>query len=617
MLLQKSNPAKLLKIAYSLLLILLLFCTNLKGQSGQTDMYNLDSLRTIIKNPETNDSTLVINLLILSHFTMSIDTEEALELALEAKKISENTNHQKGLAYSLAIIGNIYIVKSKFIEAIDVFKEGLDLKFALQDEDYVMDIYNSLGSIYTKIEDYEEANLFFEKYYTYGKNTNQYHQQVVALNNLGFIKIQQNQYIKAIQILKEAVTASDSLFVINMRPRIYANLGRAYINLNHLDSAELAINVGLSFIDDSDPAMELAYLKSIQAELYFKLNLFDKSEQICFEVLQMSAESGAIDEQAAMHSILAKIAESKGDFQQSLKHLKLQYSYKDSVLNMESSMAILRNELKMRHEFDSQIAAIESQQLLSAKEAQIQKKQETLYATFGGVFLLVVFASVGFISFKRRKDAQFKYEVAITETKALRSQMNPHFIFNALNSVNNYIQTNHTQKASDYLIRFAQLMRMILENSEKKEVVLADDLKALEIYLQLEAERVEHPFKYTININEELDSENIIVPALLLQPFVENSIWHGLSSKTDGEISIFIDRRDDYLICQINDNGIGYQHKARISDNLNEHQSLGTKITKARIEILNTLKKSKASIKYFNLEPGTRVEIALPLEFKF
>src|SRR5690606_27204884 len=108
--------------------------------------------------------------------------------------------------------------------------------------------------------------------------------------------------------------------------------------------------------------------------------------------------------------------------------------------------------------------------------------------------------SLGFVMYKKRREAQFKYVVANTETKALRAQMNPHFIFNALNSVNNFITINQSEKASKYLMRFAQLMRMILENSEKKEVVLSDDLKALEIYLQLEAERVEHPFNYSINI---------------------------------------------------------------------------------------------------------------------
>jgi two-component sensor histidine kinase len=586
------------------------------AQSGQTDMYNLDSLRVIINSKEIEESDRVTNMLILSHFTMSFDTEEALKIAQEAKTISTRIDYTKGIAYSYAIIGNIYTTRSNFIEAIEVFKEGLTLDFAQQNEDYVMDIYNSLGSIYASIEDFEEAQFFFQKYYDYGKRTNQYHQQVVALNNLGFINIFLNQNNKALTFLRDALTASDSLFVIDMRPRIYANIGRAYININQLDSAKEALKAGLSIIGVNDAPMELAYLKAINANLHFKLKEFDKAEKICTEVLKMSAESGSTDQQAEMNSILSKIAASKGNYKQAFEYLKLENTWKDSVQSKEQSMAVLRNELKMRHDFESLLLETENQKQLSLKQAEIRKKEIINYTTTGGILFLLLFGSAAFMLYKKRREAQLNFEVAQTETKALRTQMNPHFIFNALNSVNNFITINQSEKASNYLMRFAQLMRMILENSEKKEIVLADDLKALEIYLQLEAERVEHPFEYSININSQLDAENIVVPALILQPFVENSIWHGIASKKDGKISINIDQKDDYLICQINDNGVGYQQKAKfISSNM--HQSLGTKITNARIELLNILKKSKANIKYFNLEPGTRVEITLPLEFKF
>ena len=110
--------------------------------------------------------------------------------------------------------------------------------------------------------------------------------------------------------------------------------------------------------------------------------------------------------------------------------------------------------------------------------------------------------------------------------------MNPHFIFNSLNSVNDYIDKNDTGTASGYITKFAKLMRMILENSEQKEVTLEDDLKALELYMQLEALRLKNKFTYEIKVDENIDCENTLVPPLILQPFVENSIWHGIAKRT-------------------------------------------------------------------------------------
>jgi LytS/YehU family sensor histidine kinase len=207
--------------------------------------------------------------------------------------------------------------------------------------------------------------------------------------------------------------------------------------------------------------------------------------------------------------------------------------------------------------------------------------------------------------------------------KALRSQMNPHFIFNSLNSISDYISRNNIPKANEYLIKFAGIMRMILEFSEQKEISLADDLKALELYIQLEALRLRDKFRYEISIGEGIDIENTLVPPLMLQPFVENSIWHGLARKEgEGKLSIFVYLQDEMIKYAVEDDGIG---RARAAGDAGWREpapgvsgkSMGIKITGERIALINQSRNAGASMHLSDLEQGTRVEVCLPLALNF
>ncbi|MGH2649367.1 MAG: sensor histidine kinase, partial [Ginsengibacter sp.] len=132
--------------------------------------------------------------------------------------------------------------------------------------------------------------------------------------------------------------------------------------------------------------------------------------------------------------------------------------------------------------------------------------------------------------------------------------MNPHFIFNSLNSISDYILKNDVQSADIYLTKFAKVMRMILENSDQKEVTLKDDLKALELYMQLESLRMKDKFTYEIKIDESINAENTLIPPLILQPFVENSIWHGMQGKKgEGHILISIKKEGNMINCSVED----------------------------------------------------------------
>ena len=148
---------------------------------------------------------------------------------------------------------------------------------------------------------------------------------------------------------------------------------------------------------------------------------------------------------------------------------------------------------------------------------------------------------------------------------ALRAQMNPHFIFNSLNSIDNYILRNKTQEASDYLNRFSKLIRLILQNSQSSYISLQDELEALRLYIEMESLRFNHKFDYRVSIQSGLYPESIEIPPMLIQPYVENAIWHGLMQKKEkGHLEIVITREGDLLKCIIEDDGIGREASRKL-----------------------------------------------------
>ena len=229
---------------------------------------------------------------------------------------------------------------------------------------------------------------------------------------------------------------------------------------------------------------------------------------------------------------------------------------------------------------------------------------------------------IGEVRREERLHSDYERELANMEMSALRAQMNPHFIFNSLNSIEYYIISNEPEKASDYLNRFSRLIRLILQNSKNTIVPLKDDLEALKLYIEIESMRFDNLFDYEVKIEEGMNLEKIEIPPMLLQPYVENSIWHGLLQKKGGKgkIDLILRRDNGSLICLIEDNGIGREAAEGLkSKSATKRKSFGMKITNDRLETLNQLANTQASVQIFDLknnkgEPkGTRVELVIPL----
>jgi sensor histidine kinase YesM len=222
----------------------------------------------------------------------------------------------------------------------------------------------------------------------------------------------------------------------------------------------------------------------------------------------------------------------------------------------------------------------------------------------------------------KQVETAFEYKIAETEMIALRAQMNPHFIFNCLNSIKLYTLENDSQTASEYLTKFSQLIRLVLENSRSEKVTLQKELETLKLYIELEAMRFKDKVQYKINVVPHIDQQYIEIPPLLLQPYVENAIWHGLMHKTEGgNIIIDISQPEEYVLhIEISDDGIGREMaKEHKSKSATRQKSFGLKMTSERLEAINHIYQTKTEVKIVDLidadgnAAGTKVIIEIPL----
>lgn len=218
--------------------------------------------------------------------------------------------------------------------------------------------------------------------------------------------------------------------------------------------------------------------------------------------------------------------------------------------------------------------------------------------------------------------AAFEKKIAETEMTALRAQMNPHFIFNCLNSIKLYTLENDSATASEYLTIFSQLIRLVLENSHSEKVTLKKELETLHLYIQLEAMRFKNKIQYQIQVAESIDQEYIEIPPLLLQPYVENAIWHGLMhKKKGGTIVVDVTHPSEHLLrIEITDDGIGRALAAEYkSKSATRQKSFGLQMTSDRIHIINQLYQIQADVKINDLKDGmnnatgTKVIIQIPV----
>lgn len=411
-------------------------------------------------------------------------------------------------------------------------------------------------------------------------------------------------------------------------PKAEENLNTAYqISKEQAPQQALAINQKLTnfYVDNKDFDKAIEAKKSVLKENFIKENSQKKVEQIQ-ELAEIYIKKNDPKEAIVLLKNAYDIALQKGhtlEAQKSVKKLDSLYNISE---NTDASVQLYRDFLgklpdlvsKDRSLVDNKILEDTEQkisQLLQEKKLKdelIRKKNIFNYSLIG---VLVLLTGLIIFIFRTLKKVQIKNKKIALQS--LRREMNPHFIFNSLNSVNHFIATNNELEANQYLTKFSKLMRGVMENSSEDFIPFQQELDLLQNYLALEKTRFSDKFDYEIEVDESLNTQSLKVPGMLIQPFLENAVWHGLRYRTEkGFLSLKFEKNNDSLHIFIEDNGIGIEEsKKQKTEHQKSRKGRGMKNTLERIALLNDLYKQNIECKITDKkeEPGVFVEISFKL----
>jgi hypothetical protein len=396
--------------------------------------------------------------------------------------------------------------------------------------------------------------------------------------------------------------------------------GIIQLNMKQFKASLNSFNLALDYFQVAGNFVNLTMVNQFIGETFLKDNKLEKAESYLLLALAENELHGlkSIKIQST-YKLLSQLYFKKNELQKAIKYqfLYLEFLERNTILNSAAAVARmtegnLREERERLIEFQKE--SIEKKE----KEEEIQRLQLSRQLFIGGIIIGLMI--VGFIFYilrlRQEKLKQKQREIELSQS-LLRTQMNPHFIFNAMSVIQSYIYSNDPDKSSQFLVNFSRLIRLILENSPKEFIPIELEIEILEKYLQAQKMRFENRFTYNINVEESLLNEGAMVPPMITQPFVENAIEHGqLHTIKGGHITITICEKEAMIQIQITDNGVG-RKGAQKTKKIKSHKSMAINITKERIEIINFKYKKQGSIHMEDLDKtkqtGTIVTILLPL----
>ena len=421
---------------------------------------------------------------------------------------------------------------------------------------------------------------------------------------LGNIQMQQNNIPQAIESYNNAyntsITASGASSIGNQLTNVYISTGQF----------DEAIKVQKKILERKDIQQNTDLkIKQIQnlADVYLKNDDDEKALLLLQESYDIAIKNHKTKASKDCIEAMAIIYQKRGNTQ------KIISLYKQYLSNLED---LIKNDVEI---VDTKLIAI-TEEKIAQLEAEKKLKDQLIRKknTFNYVLIFASTILLGLLLFIIKTLNSIKIKNKKIELQSLRREMNPHFVFNSLNSINNYIAQNDELAANKYLSAYSNLMRSTMENSNKDFISLSTELELLKRYLDLEQLRFSDKFSYTISVDENIDCDTIEIPNMLIQPQVENAIWHGLRYKeTKGLLQLDFVLHNKQLLIKIEDDGIGFTKSQLLkTKNQQSHNSIGIKNTKNRITLLNNLYSKNISYKTTELLPpneGTVVKISFDI----
>lgn len=653
------HPCSMLLKSISFIVILFLGAVNCGQAQDSSKIYTaLDSIRGM------KDDTVKINLLTKRGrgFNRYFDDKKTDNpFYKEAIDIARNIQNFKTLSEVYNEIGTNKRNKSLYILAADYHEKALKAAQTAKDDRLISFSFNNLGVDYRRMDKLNEAFDSHARALEVAEKNNDVRNICVATNSIGNIHLTNRKYVEAIRHFNKALqleeAAGNELGVaINL-----GNIGYAYQGLGQLDLAiefykrSLAANqqinstTGMSICytslgavyqlkkdyntamtymrkalavnDQVDDKMHVADNYLSIGKLLDEQGIRDSARFYFRKAIAIGQQLGLKTTQVEAYQGMANSLRASKDYAEAMPYMDSLIAYTDLIQKESNKLALSQGETKYNvSQKDNEIKSLQSDQAFE----KLRVKRNLAVAISLGVFLFMLI--VGGFFYIRHRNLQSNRQALQLELRSLRSQMNPHFIFNSLSSIHRYIWTNNQEEASDYLTKFSKLMRMILDNSQHTFIPLNRELESLRLYLDLEVLRCNNMFDYRIITSDDINEEEVMIPPMIIQPYVENAIWHGLvHRKLKGSLDIHIKLKGKVLECIVTDNGIGRKMAMEIKEKKNKtHNSMGMKVTEGRIALIRKINNTKdANVEITDLEDeqgqaeGTKVTIVLPAEFLF
>ncbi len=524
-------------------------------------------------------------------FTQNGNYQESID---EYKKLLnlKLSNYQQVEAYQG--LGDNYKATNDAVKSVFNYQKALDIANEHQIIPKITDLNSNIGEAYALGGAIEEAEEYFGNSLNLSKNENR-RRAVEEKNKVADFYNQKQDFAKEIELRQEALDEINTLqsqgddeednnSALTPQRQNY-KIANAYVAQ---DKYEEAIPFLQKSITEADAKEDLVVQKDATrklSEIYRDIGDFDKAAESYERYVAVVDELYIQKEQ---------------ELSQATRFSKEIALKQNRITSLESERALNESRYQL---------AFENQELIE-KNNRVQK---WIIGSLIAIAVLLLFTAYN----QRRNVNQQKYANNQLALKSLRSQMNPHFIFNALNSVNSFIASNDERAANRYLSEFSQLMRSVLENSEEGFIPLSKEIDLLRLYVKLEHFRFKDKFNYEVNVDEGLVLDDFVIPPMLLQPYVENAVWHGLRYKEEkGNLVIdFNQNGKDTVVITITDDGIGRKKSKELkTENQKKQKSKGMGNIKKRIAILNEMYQDKVDVMVedaFEKGIGTRVQLTL------
>ncbi len=539
----------------------------------------ISAYKISIQNAETSSAQLKLAKAYLRNddFVTSISTYNSLN-------VNKLSNYEKTVLYEG--IGDANLKTKNFPEAIKAYDDGLQIAKQHLIAPKETDLNSKLAQAYNQQGEKKKAKDYFGNSLNLAKKENK-KRAVEEQIKVAEFNSDNEDYESEIVLRKEAIEGIKDI-----------EKDSVISNESPITSQKQNYKIGTAYYLKNDLANAIPYLEKSYEEA-------DKKEDL--DVKR--------DATRKLSEVLIESGETKRGYEILAEHISVvDELYAKKVQEISQVARFSRNIAEQQN----RITSLESDRALSQSKYELtqernKSQQLIIYSLIGGLVLLLI---TGYLMFKYIK--QQKLANNLLALKSLRSQMNPHFIFNALNSVNSFIATNDERTANKYLSDFSRLMRSVLENSEENFIPLKKEIELLDLYTKLEHFRFQDKFDYSIDVDETIDVEEFQIPPMLLQPYIENAVWHGLRYKTEkGHLNIAIKPNSkDELSITISDDGIGRERsKALKTANQKKQNSKGMNNIKKRVAILNEMYKDKVDVTiddFQNLgDVGTKVVVTL------